>query len=196
MTKPAHRWSQAVSRRSDALDLECDVFKQVDPRRIARSLKRSAQRAAQEQSIPLGDVDVELLHQPRRQAAICRTAPAAGVGEGRTARAVRPTEPTPALMAVVLRGRSRPVQNALPQKTARGLPRWPATTTRGRRLRTGTTTDDPKIDALTAQAQDPPARPSVTERVAQPGRVVSAAEISVAVRGAQRAQPSEILAHD
>ncbi|HEU5295916.1 MAG TPA: DUF3175 domain-containing protein [Burkholderiaceae bacterium] len=52
MTKPAHRWSQAVSRRSDALDLECDVFKQVDPRRIARSLKRSAQRSERRKSSP------------------------------------------------------------------------------------------------------------------------------------------------
>ena len=52
MAKPAHRWSQSVTRRSDALDLERDVFKQADPRRIARSLKRSAERSDRRKSSP------------------------------------------------------------------------------------------------------------------------------------------------
>jgi hypothetical protein len=34
------RWSAEVTKRSDALDLEPDVFKSKDPRKIALSLKR------------------------------------------------------------------------------------------------------------------------------------------------------------
>ncbi|GAA4736542.1 DUF3175 domain-containing protein [Isoptericola chiayiensis] len=37
------RWSQDVTDRSDALDLEGDVFTWDDPARIAASLKRSAE---------------------------------------------------------------------------------------------------------------------------------------------------------
>lgn len=37
------RWSQDVTERSDALDLEEDVFTWDDPARIAASLKRSAE---------------------------------------------------------------------------------------------------------------------------------------------------------
>jgi hypothetical protein len=40
------RWSQRVSRESDALDLKRGVFTLKDPRRIAASLKRSAERSA------------------------------------------------------------------------------------------------------------------------------------------------------
>jgi predicted N-acetyltransferase YhbS len=50
--RKTRRWSQAVSRRSDALDLERDVFKQRDPKRIARSLKRSAERSERRKSSP------------------------------------------------------------------------------------------------------------------------------------------------
>jgi Protein of unknown function (DUF3175) len=39
------RWSQRVTRESDALDLQGGVFKQRDPKRIAASLKRSAERS-------------------------------------------------------------------------------------------------------------------------------------------------------
>jgi uncharacterized protein DUF3175 len=41
----ARRWPGKVTKRSDALDLESDVFKGKDPRRIASSLKRSAERS-------------------------------------------------------------------------------------------------------------------------------------------------------
>jgi Protein of unknown function (DUF3175) len=37
------RWSAEVTKRSDALDLERDVFKWKNPRKIALSLKRSAE---------------------------------------------------------------------------------------------------------------------------------------------------------
>ena len=39
------RWSQRVTKQSDALDLDRGVFKQASARRIAASLKRSAERS-------------------------------------------------------------------------------------------------------------------------------------------------------
>ena len=51
--KPApRRWSQRVTRTSDALDLDRGVFTWKDPRRIARSLKRSAERSRRRKSDP------------------------------------------------------------------------------------------------------------------------------------------------
>src|SRR5258708_17817324 len=46
------RWSQFVTRRSDALDLDRGVFARSDPRAIARSLKRSADRSHRRKSAP------------------------------------------------------------------------------------------------------------------------------------------------
>jgi len=48
MTKKAspRRWSQRVTRESDALDLERGVFTLQDPKQIAASLKRSAERSS------------------------------------------------------------------------------------------------------------------------------------------------------
>jgi hypothetical protein len=46
------RWSQRVTRTSDALDLEPGVFTWRDPRRIAASLKRSAERSPRRKSPP------------------------------------------------------------------------------------------------------------------------------------------------
>ncbi|MDD5304370.1 MAG: DUF3175 domain-containing protein [Elusimicrobia bacterium] len=43
--RPLRRWSRRVTQASDALDLEPGVFTQDDPRRIALSLKRSAERS-------------------------------------------------------------------------------------------------------------------------------------------------------
>jgi hypothetical protein len=40
------RWSQRVTERSDALDLEQGVFKLTDPKKIAASLKRSAEHSS------------------------------------------------------------------------------------------------------------------------------------------------------
>lgn len=40
------RWSQRVTQESDALDLRHGVFKLTDPKKIAASLKRSAQRSS------------------------------------------------------------------------------------------------------------------------------------------------------
>jgi uncharacterized protein DUF3175 len=46
------RWSQQVTEESNALDLERRVFSQDDPREIARSLKRSADRSRRRKSDP------------------------------------------------------------------------------------------------------------------------------------------------
>ena len=40
------RWSQRVTQESDALDLKRGVFTLSDPKRIAASLKRSAERSS------------------------------------------------------------------------------------------------------------------------------------------------------
>jgi hypothetical protein len=40
------RWSQRVTQESDALDLKHGVFKLTDPKKIAASLKRSAERSS------------------------------------------------------------------------------------------------------------------------------------------------------
>jgi hypothetical protein len=45
-------WSQDVTQTSNALDLEDKVFSQDDPRRIALSLKRSAERSRRRKSEP------------------------------------------------------------------------------------------------------------------------------------------------
>ncbi len=42
----SRRWSQRVTRESDSLDLKRGVFTQRDPKRIAASLKRSAERSS------------------------------------------------------------------------------------------------------------------------------------------------------
>jgi hypothetical protein len=46
------KWSAHVTRTSHALALESDVFKGRDPKRIAASLKRSAQRSRARKSDP------------------------------------------------------------------------------------------------------------------------------------------------
>ena len=46
------RWSARVTRQSDALDLDRSVFTWKDPKRIARSLKRSALRSRRRKSEP------------------------------------------------------------------------------------------------------------------------------------------------
>jgi len=46
------RWSARVTRKSDALDLERGVFTKRDPKRIAASLKRSAERSRRRKADP------------------------------------------------------------------------------------------------------------------------------------------------
>jgi hypothetical protein len=51
-TSKRKRWSQRVTQTSNALDLEQGVFSKRDPRSIARSLKRSADRSKRRKSDP------------------------------------------------------------------------------------------------------------------------------------------------
>jgi len=67
------RWSARVTKHSNALDLEADVFKSKDPHKIALSLKRSAEHSKRSKAVSIGDVDVELLHQSRRQKSAAET---------------------------------------------------------------------------------------------------------------------------
>ncbi len=50
--KSTERWSKRVTEKSDALDLETGVFTWKDPRRIAESLKRSAEHSDRRKSDP------------------------------------------------------------------------------------------------------------------------------------------------
>jgi hypothetical protein len=50
---PAKRWSQHVTETSDALDLDQGVFSWSDPKRIAASLKRSAEASKRRKGTPL-----------------------------------------------------------------------------------------------------------------------------------------------
>jgi len=51
--KSPKRWSQRVSRKSDALDLQQGVFKLTSPKRIAASLKRSAERSSRRKALSM-----------------------------------------------------------------------------------------------------------------------------------------------
>ena len=46
------RWSQRVTQTSNALDLEHRVFTWSDPKRVAASLKRSAERSRRRKASP------------------------------------------------------------------------------------------------------------------------------------------------
>ena len=46
------KWSAEVTEHSDALDLEAHVFEKDDPREIAKSLKRSAEKSDRRKSEP------------------------------------------------------------------------------------------------------------------------------------------------
>jgi hypothetical protein len=50
--KPTRRWSQKVTEGSNALDLQRGVFTLHSPKRIARSLKRSAECSRRRKSAP------------------------------------------------------------------------------------------------------------------------------------------------
>jgi Protein of unknown function (DUF3175) len=50
--KAGRYWSAGVTAHSDALDLDRSVFTWSDPNRIARSLKRSAERSTRRKAKP------------------------------------------------------------------------------------------------------------------------------------------------
>ena len=52
-TPASRRWSQHVTETSNALDLDSGVFTWSDPKRIARSLKHSAESSNRRKGSPL-----------------------------------------------------------------------------------------------------------------------------------------------
>ena len=46
------KWSKKVTETSDAMDLEKDVFKSKDPKKIAESVKRSAEKSKRKKTGP------------------------------------------------------------------------------------------------------------------------------------------------
>jgi hypothetical protein len=50
--KPTRKWSARVMQKSNALDLESKVFKSNSPDKIAKSLKRSAERSKRRKGTP------------------------------------------------------------------------------------------------------------------------------------------------
>ena len=51
-TVASRKWSAKVSRQSNALDLNQGIFASKDPRKIARSLKKSAEQSHRRKSSP------------------------------------------------------------------------------------------------------------------------------------------------
>jgi len=51
-SQKSKRWSGRVTKRSNALDLEPKVFRSTSPRKIALSLKRSAERSKRRKAKP------------------------------------------------------------------------------------------------------------------------------------------------
>jgi hypothetical protein len=52
MAKSNKKWSQDVTEHSDAMDLKEGVFKSDDPKKIARSVKHSAEESDRRKSSP------------------------------------------------------------------------------------------------------------------------------------------------
>jgi hypothetical protein len=50
MPRKTKKWSAKVTKTSDAMDLKKNVFKQSDPKKIARSVKRSAAQSKRKKS--------------------------------------------------------------------------------------------------------------------------------------------------
>jgi hypothetical protein len=99
-TKPARkgtsRWSARVTRESDALDLSRGVFTWKDPKRIAGSLKRSAERSKRRKSDPYRSALSMLTFYLNRAGKKLPAAPAqdAAARQGGIAQAFRPWRPS------------------------------------------------------------------------------------------------------
>ncbi|MBB2684512.1 UNVERIFIED_ORG: hypothetical protein GGE53_002801 [Rhizobium etli] len=52
MAKSKKKWSQSVTENSNAMDLKEGVFKSDDPKKIARSVKHSAEESERRKSSP------------------------------------------------------------------------------------------------------------------------------------------------
>jgi len=51
-SKTGKKWSADVTEHSDALDLENNIFESKDPKKIAASLKKSAEESDRKKSAP------------------------------------------------------------------------------------------------------------------------------------------------
>ena len=51
-TKPVKKWSADVTENSDAMDLKENIFESKDPKKIALSLKHSAEKSKRRKSPP------------------------------------------------------------------------------------------------------------------------------------------------
>jgi len=81
------RWSAEVTQHSDALDLEHDVFRSKDPRKIARSLKHSAEQSKRRKGTPYQSAMSMLNFYINRVGKICqKTEACSAKRKGRTAR--------------------------------------------------------------------------------------------------------------
>jgi hypothetical protein len=52
-TNPRKKWSARVTKTSDALDLKSKIFKSHDPKKVAKSLKRSSDTSKRKKGTPL-----------------------------------------------------------------------------------------------------------------------------------------------
>jgi hypothetical protein len=52
MAKRIKKWSARVTKHSNAMDLKKNVFKQSDPKKIARSVRNSAARSKRRKTTP------------------------------------------------------------------------------------------------------------------------------------------------
>lgn len=86
----AEKWSQEVTEHSDALDLEERVFEKDDPKEIAKSLKRSAERSKRRKGTPLQSaMGILTFYQSRRHQSRQGGESEAGEGKGCASCAVR-----------------------------------------------------------------------------------------------------------
>ena len=86
----SRRWSQRVTERSDALDLDRGVFKQTSAKKIAASLKRSAERSSRRKAGAYRSaLSMLTFYQPRGQDAAEDRTRTAGAREGRAEAPVR-----------------------------------------------------------------------------------------------------------
>jgi len=79
-----HRWSKRVAETSDALDIRPGIFLAHDPKEIARSLKRAAERSRRRKSDPFRSAMsmLNFLYQSGRAHAAAGAKQAPGSSEG------------------------------------------------------------------------------------------------------------------
>src|ERR1051326_7881662 len=112
MAKPARRWSQRVTRESDALDLSKGGFTWRDPKRIAASLKRSAQRSGRRKADPFRSALSMLTFYPNRPGSCARVLrPDLPGSQSRPAGALTRDQTAPPRAVVGTIGRPQPARS-------------------------------------------------------------------------------------